>query len=575
MTGATTADLPTPPIPWGGIVAASLASSVLTLGLPISVLQVYDRVLPNQSMSTLTMLTLALVAILLMDVFLRIFRGQLLSWTAAKYEHQLGCALTSALLSARLDLLERDGPGTQSRRLAAIDNLKSFYCGTAATAVFDLPLVLISLLLVTLIGGWLIVVPLALIAIFLATGWLIGNHLHKVLDTRSQSDDRRLNFLVELFTGIESVKSLALEEQMQRRYERLVGGADPLVFRAAYLSAVVRGMSDFFAQLMVVVVASTAAWLVIEGEITLGEMAACTLLCGRTLQPTLQTLGLWSQYQTTRVSRSSLAAGLAIPPHRSGTLQPDLKGGFELYDITYRHPKTNASLFDHLDLSVEPGELVGIRGGDGTGKSSLVQIIMGMVEPSEGRVTFDGIPLEDIDLRCLRAQIGVVSERAPRFNGTLMENLTLFQGDDAAIDEADMLKLLGIDEAVAKLAQGYSTKVHAGTSDASEGLLQRVGIARALLSRPRILILDEANNSLDREGDQHLAQLLMSLKGRITILLITQRPSLLNIADRRLELVTGKLLSGEAKPADQLANTAAGTSSTTNDQPRLPGPEPI
>jgi ABC-type protease/lipase transport system fused ATPase/permease subunit len=156
-----------------------------------------------------------------------------------------------------------------------------------------------------------------------------------------------------------------------------------------------------------------------------------------------------------------------------------------------------------------------------------------------------------------------------------MENLTLFQGDDAAIDEADMLKLLGIDEAVAKLAQGYSTKVHAGTSDASEGLLQRVGIARALLSRPRILILDEANNSLDREGDQHLAQLLMSLKGRITILLITQRPSLLNIADRRLELVTGKLLSGEAKPVDQLANTAAGTSSTTNDQPRLPGPEPI
>ncbi|MEZ5932500.1 MAG: ABC transporter transmembrane domain-containing protein [Alphaproteobacteria bacterium] len=542
MTASDTIDLPMPPMPWGGIVAASLASSVLTLGLPISVLQVYDRVLPNQSMSTLGVLIVTLLVILILDAVLKSFRGQLLSWTAAKYEYQLGCALTSALLNARLDLLERDGPGTQSRRLAAIDNLKSFYCGSAATAVFDLPLVIISLLLVSLIGGWLVVIPLVLTAAFLLTGWFIGNRLHAVLSDRNVNDDRRQNFLVELFSGIDSVKALVLEEQMSRRYERLLDGADPLVYRAAKLTAIVRGLSDAFAQLMVVVVASAAAWHVIHGQMSLGEMAACTLLCGRTLQPTLQTLGLWSQYQTTRIARQQLAAGLALPAQVSGSLQPELKGVFALRGVTYFHPKTQASLFDGLDLQAEPGEIIGIRGSDGSGKSSLVQIMVGMVSPDSGEVSYDGIPLADIDLRCLRSQIGVVSERATQFNGTLMDNLTLFQGEDVAVDEAELLRLLGIEEAVARLAQGYSTRIHAGATDASESLLQRLGIARALLNRPRILILDEANNGLDQDGDRHLTELLLHLKGRVTVLLITQRPSLLDIADRKLEIVSGKLL---------------------------------
>ncbi len=538
-----------PPMPWGGIIAASLASSVLTLGMPISVLQVYDRVLPNQSMSTLSILVITLIVVLIIDAILKTFRGRLLSWTAAKYEYQLGCALASALLNGRLDLLEHDGPGTQSRRLTAIDNLKGFYCGSAATAVFDLPLVIISLALVTLIGGWLVLVPIALTAVFLLTGWLISNRLHSVLTDRNTNDDRRQNFLVELFSGIDSVKALVLEEQMRRRYERLLDAADPLVYRTSKLTAIVRGMSDAFAQLMVVVVASVAAWFVIRGEMSLGEMAACTLLCGRTLQPTLQTLGLWSQYQTTRIARQQLAAGLSIPEQASGYIQPELKGSLELRNINYLHPKTRTVLFEGLDLCIDPGEIVGIRGSDGSGKSSLVQIIMGIVRPDSGAVLFDGVPLSEIDLRSLRSQIGVVSERAPKFNGTLMENLTMFQGENVAVDEAELLRLLGIEEAVAKLANGYSTRIHAGATDVSESLLQRIGIARALLNRPRILLLDEANNGLDQEGDRHLSELLVYLKGRVTVLLITQRPSLLDIADRRLELAAGKLVSPQKPPS--------------------------
>jgi len=314
---------------------------------------------------------------------------------------------------------------------------------------------------------------------------------------------------------------------------------------------------------MVVVVASAAAWYVIRGEMSLGEMAACTLLCGRTLQPTLQTLGLWSQYQTTRIARKQLAEGLSFPTQSSGCMQPELKGAFELHAISYLHPKTRATLFDELDLRVDCGQIVGIRGADGSGKSSLVQILMGMVSPDSGEIRFDGVPLSEIDLGCLRRQIGVVGERASRFNGTLMDNLTLFQGEGVAADEAELLRLLGIEEAVAKLALGYETRVHAGATDVSESLLQRVGIARALLNRPQILLLDEANNGLDQDGDRHLIELLMHLKGRMTVLIITQRPSLLDIADRKFELKAGKLQPIQRSgPAPIRPQTKTASSST-------------
>ncbi len=558
MTKSEAVRLPMPSLPWGGIITASLASSVLTLGLPIAVLQVYDRVLPNQSTSTLSMLAVTLVIILIIDVVLRIFRSHLMSWTAAKYEYQLGCTLTSSLLKAQLDQLERDGPGAQSRRLAAIDSIKGFYCGTAATAVFDLPLVIIAIALVTLIGGWLVMVPLALTSIFLLTGWLLGTWLHSALTERSQLDDRRTNFLIELFSGIDSVKSLVLEEQMRRRYERLFENIDPLVYKAASLTAIVRGMSDAFAQMMVIVVAAAAAWQVIEGRMTLGEMAACTLLCGRTLQPTLQMLGLWSQYQTTRVSQKHLAAGLSIPKYHSGALKPSISGAICLENIFYCHAKTGEPLFKGLALTINPGEFVNICGGDGSGKSSLVQLMTGLVSPDTGKVLYDNIPIEEIDLCHLREQIGVVSERAHRFNGTIMENLTLFQGEDIAVDEAELLRSLGIEESVAKLAKGYSTKVHGGATDAPESLLQMVGIARALLSRPKVLILDEADNGLDQETNRHLANLLVSLKGQVTIILISQHSSLAKLADRQVLLTNGAISEATATITNnRLHNKAA------------------
>jgi ATP-binding cassette subfamily C protein LapB len=358
-----------------------MASSLLALGLPIVVLQVYDRVLPNQSGATLLVLTVTLVVIVLLDLGLRLLRADLTAWAAAQYEHRLGLQLSRTILRAPMNLVDRDGPGAQLGRLAAIDAIKSFYCGSAASTLLDLPIVLVSLLLVGFIGGYLVLAPLVLLILFLVIGAFLGKRLHQMLKERSEADDRRWSFLAEVFAGIHSVKALTLEEQMLRRYERLFDGVDPLVHGAAELNTTLRGISDVFSQATIVIVASAAAWLVIDQRLTLGEMAACTLLCGRTLQPALQSLGLWSQFQAVRVARRRLLQGLAMPAEVSGDMRLKLSGALRLEDVVYRHEGAERLLFDRLNLEVAANEFVGIRGGDGVGKTTLIHLLTGLVSP--------------------------------------------------------------------------------------------------------------------------------------------------------------------------------------------------
>lgn len=541
-------DLPAPGVPKAATMAASAASGLLALGLPIVVLQIYDRVLPNRAVATLGALAVTLLIIMLVDLALRLLRADLIGWAAARYEHRLGCLLTQSLLNGQLLALDGDGPGVHASRLSAIDTIKAFYAGAATSVLVELPLVLISLLLVAALGGVLVCVPLAFLAAFLATGALLGRALHRSLSTRSLLDERRLNFLIELLTGIHSVKALALEEQMQRRYERLFNGVDPAVHRSAALATLLRGISESFAQAHVVAVAAAAAWLVIANQLTLGEMAACTLLCGRTLQPVMQALGLWSQYQGVRVARQRLKTGLSLPAEQRGTFRREPTGEFTLEAVGLTYKRSRQPVFNDLSLHVRAGECVGISGQDGMGKTTLVNLITGLVTPDQGRILFDGVPLDIWDRAWLRSRIGVASERSVRFDGTLLDNLTLFQGGAMAVDQAALLNRLGIEDGVARLAHGWQTPVQAGSCDAPEDLLQRIGIARVLLRQPRLMIFDDANDGLDHAGDQRMVELLRDLKGRITIILIAQRPSILALADRRLVLDHGHLRPRDAAP---------------------------
>ena len=290
-------DTPEPPLVGTSVLLATLTLNVLSLGLPIVILQVYDRILPNAAVETMFWLTLGLCVILLLDGFFRTARSYVAGWNAARYEHGAACRAVDRLLGSDIGSFEREAPGAYLDRMQAIDVLRDYYAGQARLLLVDLPFVLLFLGLIWFIGGVLVLLPIVLLGIFAVVAFVTGRELKQALASRSEIDDRRFNFIIEVLSGIHTVKLMAMEALLQRRYEKLQENGASSTYRATFLSNVAQNLGALLSNLTMVSVASVGAIYVMSGQLTIGGLAACTLLAGRTVQPLLRALGLWTQLQ--------------------------------------------------------------------------------------------------------------------------------------------------------------------------------------------------------------------------------------------------------------------------------------
>src|SRR5262245_1207453 len=526
------------------ILAATAVINLLQLALPAVLLQVYDRIIPNQSLDTLTMLVIALGVVFVLDAVMRSARAALAGWAGARYEFAVGAAAVGRLLRADPRAAEADSVGVNLDRLSAIDQLRDFYANQGATVLVDLPFVVVSLLLIWMIAGPLVLVPLALLVLFAAAALAAGRRLRAALATRGQTDDRRMSFVIELLNGIHTVKAMAMETLMVRRYERLMNGAAQEVHRTAWLSGVAQNLGVAFTQVTAVAVAACGSVLVLDERLTVGGLAACTMLAGRALQPMLRAMGIWTHFQAIRVAHARLQALFALPlePGFGGRAIAVTRGALSFSDLHFSYDGKRPVLAG-VELEVRAGECIGISGGNGSGKSTLLAILGGLRAPDRGSVILDGEPLEGADRRYLSGAIGYLPQHCQLFHGSILDNLVMFRGR-AFVDEA--LKLageLGLDEYVARMPQGYETVIDSAAHDQLPGgVRQRVAVIRALVQKPRIVLFDEANTALDMESDAKLKGLLKRLKGETTLLLVSYRPSLLELAERRFELADGVLV---------------------------------
>ena len=526
------------------ILAATTVINLLQLALPAVLLQVYDRIIPNQSLDTLTLLVIALGLVFVLDAVMRSARAALAGWAGAHYEFAIGAAAVARLLRADPRAAEADSVGVNLDRLSAIDQLRDFYANQGATVLVDLPFVVVSLLLVWLIAGPLVLVPLVLLLAFAAAALAAGRLLRDALAVRGQTDDRRTSFLIELLTGIHTVKAMAMETLMVRRYERLMNGAAQEVHRTAWLSGLAQNLGVAFTQITAVAVAAFGSLLVLQESLSVGGLAACTMLAGRALQPMLRAMGIWTHFQAIRVAHSRLQAlfALAPEPGLGGRAIAVAHGAIRLEDLHFSYDGRRKVLAGAA-LDVRAGECVGISGGNGSGKSTLLALIGGLRAPDRGAIYLDGEDLAGADRRFLAGAVGYLPQHCQLFHGTILDNLVMFRGR-AFVDEA--LRLageLGLDEYVARMPQGYETVIDSSAHDQLPGgVRQRVAVIRALVRKPRIVLFDEANTALDMESDLKLKALLRRLKGGTTLVLVSYRPSLLDLADRRFELADGLLV---------------------------------
>ncbi|MBF0212137.1 MAG: ATP-binding cassette domain-containing protein, partial [Magnetococcales bacterium] len=520
----------------------SLLINLLGLLVPLLLMQVFNRIIPNQALNTLSMLVITVLIALMVESAIQTLRSHVVGWIGARFVHRGSCRLLRRLLFAEPREFERVDGAKYLEQMNAIHTIGELYSGQAMIALFDLPFLLLFLFMIYKIGGVLVLVPILTVTIISFFSTTVGEQLRKTLDTDMRVNQRRFSFITETLSRIHAVKSLAMEPLMLRRYEMLQLSSLRHTYDIIFRGGLIPTFSSFAGQASTAVIVGLGAMQVIHGDMTTGGLAACTMLAGRILQP-LQTLVRgWTRLQSTRLAKQQIDELFTLPQrplaeHSDGHEQ--IEGALDLQNVTCR-VGDDLVILKNLSLSIRPGECIGLIGKSGEGKTTLMKLISGAVMPSEGEVQIDGKNRNELPHH-LHASIGYIPQTGVLFNATLLENLTLF--DESRNELAlHIATELGLDAIVARMPKGYQTPIGEGVSDIlPAGVIQRIAIIRILTMQPKILLFDEANTAIDSTGDILLRNYLEQLKGNCTILLVSERPSLLRITDRCYQFKDGGL----------------------------------
>jgi len=535
---------PTVPV---AVILASFAINLLALALPLSIMQVYDRIIPNHSLATLAYLFLGLTFAIAIDFILKTSRSALLSWHATQFVAKVEHEGVSRFLRAPNGTFERDPAAVNLNRYAAAAALGDYHSGQARLVAIDLPFVGIALIVMAIVGGTMVLVPAILFLFFAALAISRARQFRQILDSRTAQDNRKYDFIAEVLAGIHTVKVMAMEPQIQRRFERLQQAvaestlASILTGQANQTSALVYGS---ISQLVVVAIGGAQ---VINDHLTMGALACCTMLSGQILQPLLRAISLWTERESVDHRRAEVRSMLELPV---AELRPsddsNVSGDIQFEDVTVRYDAGNLS-WRVADLSIKAGTIVGVKGKDGSGRTTWLKLIQGEIIPASGRVTVSGVATTEPEFLAVRRYIAYVGAAPVIFSGTIMENLTVFSPEKRDFARK-MSQLMGLEAVINLLPDGYETILGRGIGDdLPTSIAQQVNIVRALTNRPRVLALDEANMALDAIAEPALIRALETLRGYLTVIVVTHRPSLLALCDRLMIVEEGRIAWSAAK----------------------------
>jgi ATP-binding cassette, subfamily C, bacterial LapB len=526
------------------VVLASMGLNVLTLALPLVVLQVYDRIIPSQSTDTFTFMVLGLITVVLLDGGLRTLRTYVTTWAGTRFEHAASVRACDAFLGSEIQDFETTPPGVQMERFSAIEALRDHQSGQGLVSFTELPFAFLFVALIALIGGPLVYAPIGVCVMAAGFAIWLGVKLDKIIRLRNQRDDDRYNFIFQVLNGIHSVKGLGMEALMCRHYQHLHAPVAEIMEKLVFYSSLGQSVGAILSNFAMVSVALLGSIFVINGELTGGSLMACTLLGGRAIQPLIRMIGVWVQYRSLKMSNERLNALGSIRQENNSEQNiantGEISGEIAFENASIYQSNTGYPIFKKLNLHIKAGEIVAVLGQVGGGKSALLETIAGFIPVTFGKLMFDGVDTRRLNYRKLREQMGYVKQNAPLFRGSLRENLTKFRNREhlpAALEIADKL---GLSEIIAAMPKGLETPVGESAAEGLSGSVQQlVSLTLSFADHPKILLLDEANTALDGDADRRLREYLETLRGKTTVLMITERPSMIKIADRVIDASHG------------------------------------
>ncbi|QQZ38716.1 type I secretion system permease/ATPase [Pseudomonas sp. SK2] len=537
---------------YGDALLASLLINLLGLMVPLFVMQTYDRVVPNQAVSTLWVLVAGLFIGTAFELVLRMVRAHLLDQAGKKTDLILSATLFERITGMAMKAKPATIGGF-AQSIHDFQGLRDFLTAVTLTSIIDLPFVALMLLVIGLLGGWLVLIPLIAFPVAVGFALLIQARLRDTVQKSLSLGAVRQALLIETLGGLETLKACGAESERQYQWEHTNGAIARLDAHARNLSSLASNGTLFIQQFCGMATIVAGVYSIFAGNLSVGALVASYMLGSRVLAPLGQIAGLITRYQQAQLTMRSTDALMALPQERQAEQQAlehtTLKGGLALSHVSFRYPgQTHAALHD-VNLSLSPGERIGIIGRSGSGKSTLARLLMGFHHPDEGQVLLDNLDLRQLDIADLRGQIGYVAHDLPLLAGSLRDNLTLGARHVSDARMLEVAELTGVSELARQHPSGFDRPVGERGQLLSGGQRQAVLLARALLLEPPILILDEPTSHMDNSSEEQLRQRLMAWVPGKTVLLVTHRTSMLSLVDRLLVLDNGKIVADGPKDA--------------------------
>jgi len=525
------------------IAIAAMAMNVLGLASPVFFQLVIDKVLVHHSVSTLWVLAAGIVIALLFESTFGFMRRMLTLWGTNKIDIRLTRRTFAQLLSLPIDYFETTSAGVVVRHMQQMEKIRNFLTGRMFSTALDLTALFILLPILFSYSIKLAMIVLLFTLMISAIVAILVPTFQRRLNDLYTAEGERQALMVETIHGMRTVKALAIEPMQRRAWDQRSANALTQHFRVGQISIAGNAITDFLGKLLPVVIIVIGAQDVFDQTLSVGALIAFQMLSGRVSSPLIALVGLVNEYQETALSVRMLGEVMnRAPEGRSGGLRPDLRGNITFDNVVFRYPGAQNNALDRATFEIKEGSVIGIVGRSGSGKTTITKVIHGLYKIQEGIVRFDGYDAREIDLSHLRRQVGVVLQENFLFHGTVRENIAATLPEASFEDIVEAARAAGADEFIERMPQGYDTMLEENASNLSGGQKQRLSIARALLAKPRILVLDEAASALDPESEAIFINNLSRIAVGRTVIMVSHRLSTLVNADSILVMQRGQLM---------------------------------
>lgn len=532
------------------VMIGAFVINLFALAMPFFSMNVYDRVVPNHAIETLWMLSLGMVLVLVMDYVMRLIRGHFIDLAGARIDVKLSALIMERVLGMRL----QDRPqsvGSFAQTLRSFESIRDFVASATVTTLIDLPFALLFIILMAWVSWPLVFIPLLGGFLVIIYSFFMQKRMHEVAETTYRATAMRNATLVESLTALETIKTMGAESLMQSKYEKVAAFLARVSAELRLMSSSATNGASAIQQLVNISVIIAGVYLIDERMLTMGGLIACTMLASRGMAPLGQVVGLMMQYENAKMALQSIEVQMAKPWERSDESafvhRPHIKGDIEFRDVHFAYPEQLDTALRGVSFTIKAGEHVVIIGRTGSGKTTLHKLMLGLFTPTQGAVRVDGIDLRQLDPADLRNNIGYVDQSTTLFYGTLRENISVGApyADDASVVAAAEVAMLT--DYVNRHPRGFEMMIGERGESLSGGQRQSVSIARAVLMDPPVLLLDEPTSAMDFGTESKFMERMRQFGEHRTMVIVTHRTSLLELATRIIVLDEGKVVADGPK----------------------------